>query len=205
MRFCCALLTLALACGLAAAPALAQDDDDYEEQDYEEQDSDEYGEPEQIEIQGIASLSYAHSFQDTSLPGGGSFDDGNGGEVMAGFTMGQYLAFLLSMDFQAASHYQTYYTPLSVRMYSPSLLDERLKLYGQASIGLFFSEISGKFDNAQSSNERGSAVRVGGGVEIGITEHLSGIVYGNYLWGLGSTDDYEYGTVGLGLQYRWDL
>ncbi len=200
MRFCCALLTLALASGLVAAPVLAQDDED--DDDYQEE---EYGEPEQTKIQGLASLSYAHSFQDTSLPGGGSFDDGNGAEVMAGFSMGEYLAFLLSMDVQAGSNYQTYYTPLNVRMYSPSLLDDRLRLYGQAGIGLFFSELKGKFDNAQSSNERGSAVRVGGGVEIGITEDLSALVYGNYLWGLGSTDDYKYGTVGLGLQYSWDL
>ena len=193
MRFWCVPLTLALA-ALLAAPAFGQDDD----YDYS-------GESDKLELYGLAQGAFVHSFQDTSLPGGGSFNDGNGFEAMAGFGAGKYFAFLLSWEFQTESDFDTHYIPFNLRMYSPPLLEDRLKLYGQASIGLFFSRLHNEFNNPQTDNERGSAVRAGGGVEIGITDDISGVLYGNYLWGLGSTDDYEYATLGGGLVYRWDF
>ncbi len=184
-----AILLASLALG--ALPAIAQDDD------YE------YKEPEPLELRGVASGSFVHSFQETQLDAG-SFSDGNGTEVMAGFTAGEYLAFLLSWEWQVESDYNTHFVPVNVRMMSPSLFD-RARLYGQFGIGLFFSRLSGEFDRDNEDNERAAAARVGGGVEVGITEDVSAIVFGNYLWGLGSANDYEYGTVGLGLQYKWDL
>jgi hypothetical protein len=161
-------------------------------------------EPTGIEIQGILSGGYTHSFQDTDLSGGGSFNDGNGIEIEAGFQAGDYLVFLAGYQWQGESDYDTHFIPLSLRMLSPPLL-ERVHLYGQFGLGLFFSQLHNEFNNPKDDNERGSAVRVGAGVEVEITEDVSGIVYGGYLWGLGSTDDYKYGTLGLGLQYRWDL
>jgi hypothetical protein len=192
MRFTRALLPLALGllhAALIATPGAARDD---------------YEAPKQLSVRGIASASFAHSFQDTDLPRNSSFDDANGAEVMAGFQTGDYLAFLLSMDWQHESDYDTFFVPLSVRLMSPSLLD-RMHLFGQVGIGLFFSQLDGSIKDQRNDNERGSAVRLGGGFEVEISEDWSGIVYGGYLWGLGSTDDYEYGSLGAGIQYRWDF
>ena len=74
-------------------------------------------------------------------------------------------------------------------------------MYGQFGIGLFFSRLHNEFN--RNDNERGSAIRAGGGFEIGINEDVSGLVYGSYMRGLGSTDDYRSATLGVGLQYRW--
>jgi hypothetical protein len=165
---------------------------------------DDYQPPEELSVRGIASASFAHSFQDTDLPRTSSFDDGNGAEVMAGFQTGDHLAFLLSMDWQHESDYDTFFVPLNVRLMSPSLLD-RMHLFGQFGIGLFFSQVDGSIKDQGNDNERGSAVRLGGGFEVEISEDWSGVVYGGYLWGLGSTDDYEYGSLSAGIQYRWDF
>lgn len=202
MRSCRCLLLLALAAAhlIAAPPAALAQDGEYDESDEYAPGSDE------LELRGIVAAGYRHSFQDTHLPGGaGSFDDGNGSELSLGFQAGHYLAFLLSWEWQSASHYDTHYFPFSVRMMSPGLLENRVHLFAQAGIGLFFSQLGSRFTNPQTDNERGSAVRTGGGIEVGLYDDLSAVVYGGYLWGLGSTDDYEYGTVGVGLQYRWNF
>lgn len=200
MRSSRCLSSLALAAvWLISAPALAQDGE-YDEYDEYAPTSDE------LELRGILAVGYRHSFQDTKLPGGaGSFDDGNGSELSVGFQAGRYLAFLLSWEWQTGDDYDTHYVPFDVRMMSPSLLEDRVHLFGQVGIGLFFSRLQDDFETPETDSERGSAVRAGGGVEIGIREDVSAVIYGGYLWGLGSTEDYEYGTVGLGLQYRWDF
>lgn len=161
------------------------------------------GEREQLELHGLIYGGYSHSFQDTDVPGG-SFNDGNGSELGVGIQTGDYVQFLASWEWQGESDYDTHFIPLSVRMLSPSLLD-RMHLYGEFGIGLFFSRLHNEFNVGDDDNERGSAVRLRAGVEVGITEEVSAIAYWGYLWGLGSTDDYEYSTVGLGLQYSWGL
>jgi len=205
MRSSRCLVPLAVAaCLLFGTMALAADDDEYSESD-EYSENDEYAAThEELELRGILSAGYVHSFQDTDLKSG-SFDDGNGSNLSVGFQAGHYLAFLLDWEWQTRSDYDTHFFPFSVRMMSPSLLD-RVRLYGQFGIGLFFSQLHGGLGNdPEVDNERGSAVRAGGGVEVGLYDDLSAIVYGGYLWGLGSTDDYKYGSVGVGLQWRWNF
>ncbi len=156
----------------------------------------------ELELAGIISAGYRHSFQNTSLTPGGSFSDGNGVDVQAGLQAGQYLAFLVGWHWQSESDFDTHFIPVSIRGYSPPLLEDRIRLYGQFGIGLLYTRLNNEFSG---DNERASALRTGLGVEVGITEDISGIVYGSYLWGLGSADDYEWGSIGLGLEYRWGL
>ena len=152
MRSSRALPFLALAASLLVPAAALAQDDDY---DYS-------GESEELELQGFASASYAHSFQDTDLPGGGSFDDGNGFELTAGFQAGDYVVFTGGWEWQRHSDYTTHYFPVTVRGLSPSIA-ERVNLFGEASIGVFFSRLRNQFDNPEDDNERGSAVRLRAG------------------------------------------
>ena len=184
-------LLLAIAVLLLPGLATAQDDD------YA------YDEPEQIELKGIASAGLAWSFQDTDLSGG-DFDDGYGFEFTGGFTAGDYLAFLVSWEFARENSWTTHFAPVTVRGYSPSIAD-RVRFYGEGSIGLFFSRLRNDFDNTEDDNQRASAVRVRGGAEIEIVEDISALVYGGYLWGLGAADDYKTASAGLAVQFRWGL
>ena len=176
-----------LLCLVAGAPASFADDYNMKE----------------TRLQGIASGGYTHSFQDTSLKGG-SFDDGNGMDLLLGFQAGDYLAFQVGYQWQTQSDYDTHFFPVSVRCMSPSILD-RVRLYGQFGLGLFYSQLHHELSAAQRQNARGAMLRLGGGVEVGITKNVSAIVYGAWMKGMGSTSDYESGTAGVGLQYRWDL
>jgi hypothetical protein len=179
------VLLLALAATGVAGSAVAQD-----------------GEPTGIEIQGIASAGYTHSFQRTDLPSGGSISDGNGIDVLAGIQTGEYLAFQLGAQWQGESDFDTYYFPVMVRAMSPVVL-ERVRMYGQAGLGLFFSSLHNEFNG--NENERGAMYSLGGGFEVGIDDGFSAIVYAAYQKGLGSTNDYESRILGVGLQYRWGL
>lgn len=156
----------------------------------------------EMKIHGLASVGYTHSFQHTDLPVGGSISDGNGIDALVGFQTGDYLAFQLGMQWQGESDFDTYFFPVTVRAMSPMLLD-RVRMYGEFGIGLFFSELHNEFN--ADDNERGSAYRVGGGFEIGITKDFSALVYSAYQAGFGSTDDYKSTILGVGVQYRWGL
>jgi hypothetical protein len=157
---------------------------------------------EETKIKGLASVGYSHSFQTTSLDPGGSFNDGNGMDVLVGFQAGEYLAFLVGWQWQSESDFDTHFFPVELRAYSPPLFEDRLRFYGQFGIGLLYTRLHNEFND---DNERASAVRAGLGAEIGITENISGLVYSSFLWGLGSADDYDWGTAGVGLQYEWGL
>ena len=156
---------------------------------------------EESPIVGLFSAGYLPSFQDTDLAGE-SLADGQGFELEAGFATGDTFAWLLGYQLSMRSNYNTHFIPATMRVYSPDLLD-RLRFYGQASIGLFFSQVSGKFGAAE--NERASAWRLGGGVEIDLIDRLSGYVDGGWTNGLGSANSFKYGTVGVGVVYRWDI
>ncbi len=114
------------------------------------------------------------------------------------------MAFLAGYEWQTQSDYDTHFFPVSVRALSPSILD-RVHLYGQFGIGLLYSNLHHEFNTTGGENVKASAFRLGGGVEVGITDQVSAIVYGAWLKGMGSANDYEYGTAGVGLQYRWEL
>ena len=162
-----------------------------------------------LEVRGIASLMYAHSFQDTSLEGN-SFSDGNGLDFRAGFQPGDWVAFTLGYQWQSESDYDTHFFPVGVRAYAPlqrlipaSGWWSRVSFYGEGAIGVFFSRLSGNF--GEEDNERASAIQVGGGVEVDITDDWSAVLDANYTKGLGSADDYEAAVLGVGIVYRWDL
>jgi hypothetical protein len=155
----------------------------------------------QVRIRGILQGGYLPSFQDTDQ-GGHSLDDGQGLEVEVGFATGDTFAWLLGYQLSMASNYNTHFFPFSMRMYSPELLDIA-RLYGQVGLGLFFSQVSGKHGSAD--NERAAAWRIGGGVEVDIMKDLSGYINAGWTNGLGSADSFKYGTVGVGLIYRWDI
>jgi opacity protein-like surface antigen len=158
----------------------------------------------QTKITGLASAGYSHSFQDTDLNPGGSFNDGNGLDLQVGFQYGEYVAFTLGYHWQTESDYDTHFFPLAVRGYSPPSMSDRVRLYGEVGIGILFTRLHNEFNQPDNDNEKAAAVRLGGGVEIKLTDEVSGLVYGHYNKGMGSVDDFEYGTVGVGLQYHWN-
>jgi opacity protein-like surface antigen len=160
--------------------------------------------PRQTKITGIVSGGYTHSFQDSDLNPGGSFSDGNGLDLLVGFQLGEYVAFMLGYQWQSESDYDTHFVPFVVRGYSPPSMSDRLRLYGEFGLGLFYSRLHNEFNQPDNDNESASAIRVGGGIELELTDDVSGLVYGHYHKGLGSADDYEWGTVGVGLQYHWN-
>lgn len=165
-----------------------------------------------IEIRGFASVGYMPSFQDTDLAGS-SLDDGQGLEANVGFSTGDMFTFLFGYQLSMDSNYNTHFFPVTLRMYDPwkllpfvsedAELPFGIRAFTNASIGLFFTQVSGKFNS--SNNKRASAWRLGGGVEIDIVDNLAGYVDAGYTRGLGSADSYKYGTVGVGVVYRWDL
>lgn len=166
-----------------------------------------------IEIKGFGSVGYMFSIQDTDVVGS-SFDDGHGLEANLGFSTGNVFTWLLGYELVTADDYTTHFIPVKVRAYDPwrlfaedAELPFGIRTFAEVGLGLFFSQVSGKFTTFGSSedNERAAAWRVGGGVEMGLTETLSGYVDAGYVQGLGGVDDYKYGTVGIGVVYRWEL
>jgi hypothetical protein len=158
-------------------------------------------ERQQSKIQGVLSGGVIGALQDTDQ-GGSSFDDAVGMDFSAGFSVGNTFTWLLGYQLVAQSNYSTHFIPVSVRMYSPDFLD-RVRVYGQGGIGLFFAQVSGQHGSADST--RASAVRIGGGLEVDIMENLSGYIDAGWTNGLGSANSFKYGTLGLGVVYRWDI
>ena len=47
------------------------------------------------------------------------------------------------------------------------------------------------------------AARVGGGVDVGITDRIALVLEGTYLGATGSNSELGYGSIGWGIQYRF--
>jgi hypothetical protein len=157
---------------------------------------------EETELKGLLSVSFAHSYQMGDLDVGGNLDDGVGLDVAAGFQAGEHLAFLLGYEWQTNDDYDTHYFPVSVRVYSPLLLD-RLRLYGTVGVGVFFTRVHNEFN--PNGNDRAAAFHTGGGFSVDVSEELGLLVYLKYQRGLGQVDDFESLVPGVGFEYRWGL
>ena len=157
---------------------------------------------EKTKLTGLLSASFAYSHQMGDLDPGGNLDDGLGVDIGAGFQAGEYLAFLLGYEWQTNDDFDTHYFPLSVRAYSPVLLD-RLRMYGTVGIGVFFTRVHDEFN--PNGNERAAGFHAGGGFSIDLSEEIGLLVYTKYKRGLGQVDDFESFVNGVGLEYRWGL
>jgi opacity protein-like surface antigen len=165
-----------------------------------------------IEIRGVGMVGYMPSFQDSDLAGS-SLDDGQGLKVNLGFSTGDMFTWMLGYELAMDSNYNTHFFPVTMRMYDPWLLlpffedDTKLpfglRTFADASLGLFFTQVSGKFGPAD--NKRASAWRLGGGIEVDLMDNLAGFIDAGWTEGLGSANSYQYGSVGVGVVYRWDL
>ena len=153
-------------------------------------------------LQGILSLGLAYSSQETELEYGGKLGDGVGIDLDAGFQAGEHLAFLLGYEWQTSPDFDSFYFPFSVRAYSPLLL-ERVRLYGNVGIGVFFTRPHEEFN--ANGNQRAAAIEAGGGFHVNITEDVALLAYARYKRGLGEVDDFESVVSGVGFEYRWDL
>lgn len=154
-----------------------------------------------IELRGLLSARFAHAYQMGEV---GSVDlgDSQGVDTAIGFSMGDHFAFQLGFEWQTDDDFDTYYFPATFRGYSP-LLFERLSLYGEFGIGLFFLEPDGALSS--TDNERAAGYHAGGGLQADISENLSLIWYAKYKRGFGQVDDFESVVHGVGLQYSWGL
>lgn len=154
------------------------------------------------ELRGLLSVRFAHASEMSDLDVGGKFDDSQGIDVAAGFRYGESLAFQLAYEWQTDNDFDTHYFPVTVRAYSPELL-ERARLYGTAGLGVLFTRVHNDFKPV--GNQRGAAFHVGGGLEISLNEQIDLLLYAKYKRGLGETDDFESVVQGIGLQYHWGL
>ncbi len=157
---------------------------------------------EEEQFKGLVSVGFAHSYQFSDLDVGGDLDDGVGIDVAAGFQAGKHLAFLVGYEWQTDDDFDTHYFPVTVRAYSPVLLD-RLRLYGMVGLGVFFTRVHHEFN--PNGNQRAAAYHVGGGLQVEISEELGLLVYAKYKAGIGEVDDYESIVQGVGFEYRWGL
>ncbi len=157
---------------------------------------------EEEQFKGLVSVGFAHSYQFSDLDVGGDLDDGVGIDVAAGFQAGKHLAFLVGYEWQTDDDFDTHYFPVTIRAYSPVLL-ERLRLYGTVGVGVFFTRVHGKF--SPNDNDRAAAFHAGGGFQVDISEELGLLVYAKYQRGFGQVDDYESVVQGVGFEYRWGL
>ena len=153
-------------------------------------------------LEGVLSLGFAYSSQQTELEYGGKLKDGVGIDLDAGFQAGEHFAFLLGYEWQTSADFDSFYFPVSVRAYSPLLL-ERVRLYGTVGIGVFFARLHHEF-NANGS-ERAAAFDAGGGFHVDITDNVALLAYARYKRGFGEVDDFESVVSGVGFEYRWDL
>jgi hypothetical protein len=156
----------------------------------------------QLELEGLLDVAFAASIQRTDLDSGGDLGNGVGLNVNAGLQAGEHLAFLVGYEWQTGDDYDTHYFPVTVRAYSPLLL-ERLRFYATAGLGLFFTRMHSEF--TPNGNQRAAAFDAGGGFQVDISEQIALLVYARYQRGLGEVDDYESIIQGLGFQYRWGL
>lgn len=156
----------------------------------------------ELELKGLLSARFAHAYQLSDLDIGGELDDSLGIDVAAGFQAGRYLAFQLGYEWQTDGDFDTHYFPVTVRAYSPVLL-ERLRLYGTVGLGVFFTRTHHEFNG--NLNERAAAFHAGGGFSVDINDDLGLLVYAKYMQGLGQTSDFKSIVQGVGFEYRWGL
>lgn len=157
---------------------------------------------EQSEIRGLLSVRFAHAFEQSDLDAGDKFDDSQGIEIGAGFQPGERFAFLLGYEWQTDNDFDTHYFPVTVRAYSPPLL-ENVRLYAMAGLGVLFTRVYN--DLAPNGNQRAAAFHAGGGLELELNENVGVVVYTKYKRGLGEVDGFESVVSGVGVQYRWGL
>ena len=156
----------------------------------------------ELGLQGVVSLAFAYSSQETELEYGGKLSDGVGIDFDAGFQAGENFAFLLGYEWQTSADFDSFYFPVSVRAYSPLLL-ERVRLYGTVGIGVFFARLHHEFN--ANGTERAGAFDAGGGFHVDITEDVALLAYARYKRGFGEVDDFESVVSGVGFEYRWGL
>ena len=157
---------------------------------------------EQSEIRGLLSVRFAHAFEQSDLDAGDKFDDSQGIEIGAGFQPGERFAFLLGYEWQTDNDFDTHYFPVTVRAYSPALL-ENVRLYATVGLGVVFTRLYN--DLEPNGNQRAAAFHAGGGLEFELNENVGILVYTKYKRGLGEVEDFESIVSGIGVQYRWGL
>ena len=156
----------------------------------------------QTELRGLLSVRFAHASELSEMDTGGKFNDGQGIDIAAGFRAGERFAFQLGYEWQTDDDFDTHYFPVTVRAYSPVLM-ERVRLYGTVGLGVFFTRVHNDFN--PNGNQRAAAFHTGGGFEIELNESIGLLVYAKYKRGLGEASNFESIVQGVGFQYHWGL
>ena len=89
---------------------------------------------------------------------------------------------------------QTWVVTANARAY---FTEARIQPYLLVGFGLLTAEA------LDIIRETGFAARLGGGVDIGVTDRIAVVLEGTYVAATGSVGDLDYGSVVWGLQYRF--
>lgn len=163
---------------------------------------------------GGAGLSYVtEQFDDGDLkdfPGNSSIDNSWGLNVFAGYWFHKHLAIEGNYDWyadfngQAASNrnfdISIWTAMLDVRVFSPSLWQDRIFPYVRVGGGWMDVEIDAKTVN---SDESDWAYNIGLGVDVFVAHQVSVGLDGTYVWGTGDVSDFNHMTFTLRAAYHF--
>lgn len=76
----------------------------------------------------------------------------------------------------------------------------RVQPYVIGGLGVLSAKVSGA---GHSQENAGFAIRLGAGADIYLTRNLLGVLEGTYVVPTGKVDDFEYGSISWGVQYRF--
>jgi opacity protein-like surface antigen len=161
-----------------------------------------------------AGLSYVHEqFDDGDLkefPGNSSIDNSWGFNVFAGYWWFKHVAFegnynwYADFDGEAADNrnfdVSIWTAMLDVRVFSPSLWQDRIFPYVRAGGGWMDVEIDAQRVN---SDESDWAYNFGLGVDVFVTHQLSLGLDGKRVWGTGDVSDFNHLTITLRAAYHF--
>jgi hypothetical protein len=161
-----------------------------------------------------AGVSYvSEQFDDGDLkdfPGNSSIENSWGLNVFAGYWWLKYLAvegsyhWYADFDGQAASKrnfdISMWTTMLDVRVFSPSLWQDRIFPYVRVGGGWMDVEIDAK---SVDSDEGDWAYNVGLGFDVFATHQLSLGLDGTYVWGTGEVSDFNHWVFSLRAAYHF--
>ncbi len=135
---------------------------------------------------------------------GVDFDDGGGFNVRLGYREREWLALEAELEWSRFSgdfgiDSDTIIGGVNAKLYPIGGRYQPYALIGVNGMGVIVDRLAGVPDLGGTD----WAFRFGAGVDLYTTRHIVVGVEGTYVWGLGDVWEADYGTIGLGVLYRF--
>ncbi len=137
-------------------------------------------------------------------------DDGLGFKMKAGYRFLEWAAVELEYEyltgFDAKGSRVTYaefeYMTLMAngKLYLPFDAVQPFALFG---VGAMYADLDDKTALGFDTNDTDVAIRMGGGIDVYLTDHIAVVVDASYVLPTGDLKDLDYISIGWGVQYRF--